>query len=240
MNNGTSKMLRFIDLGRQSYRPVWALQRRLQQQRIAGEIPDTLLFVEHHPVYTIGKNGTDLHVIASESYLKQRGIEVVEVDRGGDVTYHGPGQLVGYPIFNLNQHQKSVSGFMRQLEEVFIQALSEKWGIESQRKDGYTGAWIGNEKIVAMGVRISRWVTMHGFAMNVKPELEHFQGIIPCGIFEYGVTSLEEQLNADVPMSQVKDVILDAFKTVFSFSDVLVETNVAEMLEMVGDDSPVV
>lgn len=239
MSNDASKVLRFVDLGRQSYRPVWALQRRLQQQRIAGEIPDTLLFVEHNPVYTIGKNGTDLHVIASESYLKQRGIEVVAVDRGGDVTYHGPGQLVGYPIFNLNQHHKSVSGYMRQLEDVFIQALSRKWGIESQRKDGYTGAWIGNEKIVAMGVRISRWVTMHGFAMNVKPELEHFQGIIPCGIFEYGVTSLQEQLNADIPMSQVKDVILDAFKTVFSFSEVQVETSIAEMLEMAGDDSPV-
>lgn len=222
MNASQHKLLSFIDLRRQSYTPVWAFQRRLQRQRIAGEIPDTLVFVEHNPVYTIGKNGTDLHVIASEGFLRERGIEVVQVDRGGDVTYHGPGQLVGYPIFDLHQHKKSVSFYMRQLEEVFIDALTH-WGLKSSRVEGYTGVWIGDEKITALGVRISRWVTMHGFAFNVNSRLEDFAGIIPCGIFHRGITSLEKQLGRVADMQEVKEVVLESFLKIFDFSKVRVE-----------------
>lgn len=233
MNTTQHKPLSFIDLQRQSYNPVWDFQRRLQQQRIAGEIPDTLVFVEHNPVYTIGKNGTDLHVIASENFLQERGIEVVQVDRGGDVTYHGPGQLVGYPIFDLHQHKKSVSFYMRQLEEVFIDALTH-WDLKGDRVEGYTGVWIGDEKITALGVRISRWVTMHGFAFNVNTRLDDFGGIIPCGIFHRGVTSLEKQLGHAVDMQAVKTVVLKSFIKVFDFAEVRHETVDPEKLEIQG------
>ncbi len=213
------KTLSIIDLHRRSYRPVWDFQRRLQQLRIDQEIPDTLIFVEHDPVYTIGKNGSDLHVIASGEFLKEKGIEVVHVDRGGDVTYHGPGQLVGYPIFDLHQHRQSVSYFMRQLEQVFIETLAE-WGLQGSRMEGYTGVWIGDEKITALGVRISRWVTMHGFAFNVNTDLSHYAGIIPCGIFHKGVTSLEKELGRPADMEAVKKTVLQSFQNVFGFSEV--------------------
>lgn len=219
MKSPQPKSLTFIDLGRQPYRPVWEYQRYLQRLRIDQQIPDTLLFVEHDPVYTIGKNGTENHVIASESFLESKGIEVVQVDRGGDVTYHGPGQLVGYPIFDLNQHKKSVSFFMRQMEAVFIEAL-KIWHIDGRRNDGYTGVWVEDEKMIAMGVRISRWVTMHGFAMNVNPQLEGFSGIIPCGIFHAGVTSLEKHLGHSVEMASVKEIVLNKFQKEFEFTDI--------------------
>lgn len=213
------KPLEVIDLHRQAYRPAWEFQRQLQRQRIDGKIPDTLLLLEHDPVYTIGKNGTDLHVIASEQFLKSHGIEVVHVDRGGDVTYHGPGQLVGYPIFDLHDHRQSISWFMRTLEEVFIRALSH-WGISGSRTEGYTGVWVGDEKILALGVRISRWVTMHGFAFNVNTQLRDFAGIIPCGIFHRGVTSLQKILGKPVDMAEVKEIVAAAFAENFGFTSV--------------------
>ncbi len=223
------KTLTVIDLHRRPYRPVWDFQRRLQQLRIEQEIPDTLIFVEHDPVYTIGKNGSDLHVIASGEFLKEKGIEVVHVDRGGDVTYHGPGQLVGYPIFDLHQHRQSVSYFMRQLEQVFIETLAE-WGLQGSRMEGYTGVWIGDEKIAALGVRISRWVTMHGFAFNVNTDLSHFAGIIPCGIFHKGVTSLEKELRRPADLEAVKKTVLQSFQEVFGFSEVRTGTIDSETL----------
>jgi lipoyl(octanoyl) transferase len=213
------KKLVIKDIGRQSYRPVWDYQKKLQQLRIAKKIPDTLVFVEHTPVYTIGKNGSDLHIIGNSEFLKSNNIEVVHVDRGGDVTYHGPGQLVGYPVFDLHQHRESVSWFMRNLEEVFIRSISY-WGLKAGRNEGYPGVWIDDEKIVAFGVRISRWVTMHGFAFNVNTNLNHFSGIIPCGIFHCGVTSLAIQLGKQIAMEEVKEVIMRAFQDVFNFSEV--------------------
>lgn len=213
------RKLIITDLGRQPYRPVWDFQRKLQENRIRQEIPDTLILVEHDPVYTIGKNGSDLHIIASQEFLKKNGIDIIHVDRGGDVTYHGPGQLVGYPIFDLSQHRESVSWYMRSLEEVFIRVL-QHWGVQGTRNEGYTGVWIGDEKIVALGVRITHWVSMHGFAFNVNPQLDHYSGIIPCGIFQSGVTSLEKVLAKKVEMEEVKKVVIEAFKNVFNFSDV--------------------
>ncbi|NOX37533.1 MAG: lipoyl(octanoyl) transferase LipB [Calditrichaeota bacterium] len=217
--NGEEKVLHVIDLGRQPYRPVWDFQKQLQQLRMAHRIPDTLVLVEHDPVYTIGKNGTDLHVVASETFLKSRGIEIVHVDRGGDVTYHGPGQLVGYPIFDLHQHRQSVSWYMRQLEEVFIRLLRE-WGVEADRQQGYTGVWVGEDKIVALGVRISRWVTLHGFAFNVNTDLSFYDGIIPCGLFHRGVTSLTQLLDRPVTLEEVKPQVVEQFRQVFSFQNV--------------------
>ncbi len=218
-----NKLLRVIDIGRRSYRPVWDLQKQLHRLRLAGAIPDTLVLVEHDPVYTIGKNGSELHVIANETFLSSRGIEIVHVDRGGDVTYHGPGQLVGYPIFDLHQHRQSISWYMRQLEEVFIRLLQE-WGIPAGRQEGYTGVWVGQEKIVALGVRISRWVTLHGFAFNVNPDLTDYQGIIPCGIFHRGVTSLTQLLGKKIELHQVKPQVIRLFQQVFNFDRVEEET----------------
>ncbi len=215
------KKLWIIDLGRQPYRPVWEFQRRMQRLRIDQKIPDTLIFVEHTPVYTIGKSGSGLHVIAQESFLAQHGIEVVEVDRGGDVTYHGPGQLVGYPIFDLHQHRKSVSFYMRQLESVFIDALAH-WNLTGERNEGYTGVWVGGEKIVALGVRISRWVTMHGFAFNVNTNLAHFEGIIPCGIFHLGVTSLQKCLGHPVQLAVTREVVQKSVSHIFGFTETVV------------------
>ena len=208
-----------MDLGRQPYRPVWSFQRELQRRRIDQEIPDTLLLVEHDPVYTIGKNGSENHVIAGNAELASRGIDVVAVDRGGDVTYHGPGQMVGYPIFDLHQHRQSISWYMRELEGVFITLLAEM-EIAAARKPDYTGVWIGDDKILAMGVRISRWVTMHGFAFNIEPDLAHFGGIIPCGIFHMGVTSLREQLGRSIPWDTVKERVIAHIRDAFAFDAV--------------------
>lgn len=224
MKTNPQKKLSIIDLGRQSYNPVWDFQRELQRKRIDQQIPDTLIFVEHDPVYTIGKNGSDLHVIASSTFLQTHGIEVVQVDRGGDVTYHGPGQLVGYPIFDLHQHKQSVSWYMRSLEEVFIEVLKQ-YNLQGERSEGYTGVWIKDEKITALGVRISRWVTMHGFAFNVSTDLSHFGGIIPCGIFHQGVTSLEKVLGHLVEMEEVKRLVVQAIKDVFNFKEIEFETD---------------
>ncbi len=228
------KKLSIIDLGRQPYNPVWDFQRELQRKRIDQKIPDTLIFVEHNPVYTIGKNGSDLHVIASSSFLQTHGIEVVQVDRGGDVTYHGPGQLVGYPIFDLHQHKQSVSWYMRSLEEAFIQVLSH-FEIKGQRSEGYTGVWVKDEKIVALGVRISRWVSMHGFAFNVSTNLSHFGGIIPCGIFHQGVTSLEKILGHPVDMDEVKRLVIQSFQKVFNFTEIETETGTFATASRWGD-----
>ncbi len=208
-----------IDLGQQPYRPVWAFQKKLNVLRQKELIPDVLILVEHTPVYTIGKNGSDLHVVATDTFLKNRGIEVVHVDRGGDVTYHGPGQLVGYPIFNLHYHRQSVSWFMRQMEEVFIRLL-EQLGISARREEGYTGVWVGDDKIVALGVRIRQWVTMHGFAFNVRTDLSFYDGIIPCGIFHKGVTSLHQLLPEAPTLEAIKPDVVDQFRQVFAFNQV--------------------
>ena len=231
----TKKKLIITDIGRQNYQPVLDYQRKLHKFRLDQKIADTLIFVEHSPVYTIGKNGTDLHVIASAEFLKKNNIEVAEVDRGGDVTYHGPGQLVGYPIFDLNQHKKSVSWYMHSLEQVLIETLSH-WGINGKRNEGYTGVWVDDEKIVAMGVRISRWVTMHGFAFNLNPQLEHFNGIIPCGIFHGGVTSLKKILNKPVKIEEVKEVVIQSFKNIFNFSEVETDAGSFQVEQMVMED----
>ncbi len=219
MANKSNDILWVVDVGRQPYKPVWDFQKRLNTLRQMEKIPDTLILVEHHPVYTIGKNGSDLHVVATDTFLKDRGIEVVHVDRGGDVTYHGPGQLVGYPIFNLHYHRESVSWFMRQLEEVFIRLL-QIYGIVARREDGYTGVWVGDDKIVALGVRIRKWVTMHGFAFNVQTDLSFYEGIIPCGIFHKGVTSLHQLLDEPPTLADIKPQVVQQFQDVFGFQKV--------------------
>jgi len=201
-----------LDLGKSHYNDAWELQKRLQSQRISGQIDDQLLLVEHFPVYTLGKNTPKEHLLTKES----DNISIIQTDRGGDITFHGPGQLVGYPILDLNQYKRSISWYMRELEQLIIDVLKE-YDINAGRKKGLTGVWVKGKKIAALGVRISKWVTMHGFSLNINPDLKYYQGIIPCGITEYGVTSMADLLNDDVPnMSEIKYTLVKHFIAIFS------------------------
>lgn len=198
------------DLGLKPYKEVWDLQKEMQQQRIHGEIEDTLILVEHDPVYTLGKNADENHLLQS----RDDSVDVFNIERGGDITFHGPGQLVGYPILELSNYKKSVSWYMRILEQLTIDVLAE-FSIIAKRIEGLTGVWVGDEKIAAQGVRISRWVTMHGFALNVNPDLSFYDGIIPCGIFDHGVTSMENLLGEKQDMNEVKKIVIETFNRLF-------------------------
>ena len=205
-----SQKILIQDLGFKKYKSVLSLQKKLQKQRIAGNTQDTLILVEHEPVYTLGKN-------ANRDYLLQgrdKSVEVYNTERGGEVTFHGPGQLVGYPILDLRNYKKSVSWYMRTLEELTIRVLKE-FDIKGSRIKGLTGVWVENKKIAAQGVRISRWVTMHGFSINVCPQLSYYDGIIPCGIFDYDVTSMEECLNKKLSIKKIKNSVSEIFLELF-------------------------
>ena len=197
--------IQYFWLGLQPYQHVWGLQKQLHAKRVLGEIPDVVLLLEHDHVYTFGKNADTNNLLDS----KPLNTEVVQIDRGGEVTYHGPGQLVCYPIIDLHDYRMSVSWYMRLLENVVIDCL-KSYGIESGQKEGLTGVWVDEDKICAMGVRLSKWVTMHGFALNLNPDMTYFDGIIPCGIFEYGVTSLHE-LDIEFELYTVLTNIMNSF-----------------------------
>jgi lipoate-protein ligase B len=201
-------------LGRVDYAAAVGLQKERVAQRKAGVIPDTLLLLEHPHVYTLGRNGRCENLLVSEEELAARGARVFQTDRGGDVTYHGPGQLVGYPILDLAQHRRDISWFMRSLEEVFIHT-GRDFGVEAVRLPGAPGVWVGNDKLVAMGVHLSRWVTSHGFALNVNTDLRYFEWIVPCGLREKGVTSLAKLLGRPVEMEAVTERVVEHFATVF-------------------------
>ena len=202
--------IKILDLGHSSYREVWDLQKKMHKDRINSKINDTLIFVEHESVYTLGKNANKDHLLQN----KDDSIDVFDIERGGDITYHGPGQLVVYPILDLTNYKKSVSWYMRKLEQVTIDLLSE-YDIKATRSKGLTGVWVGDEKIAAQGVKISRWVTMHGFSINVNTNLDFYDGIIPCGIFDRGVTSISEILGKLIDMNQIKMIITEKFNNNF-------------------------
>ena len=172
--------------------------------RQAGRIEDVLLLLEHDPVFTLGRNARRENILSSDEELRARGFEVFEVGRGGDVTYHGPGQAVGYPILDLSPDRRDVHRYVRDLEEVMILTCRD-YGVEAVRVPGLTGAWVGREKIGAIGVRIARWVTSHGFAFNAAPDLSAFGHIVPCGIRDRGVTSLERLLGRSPDLAEVMD-----------------------------------
>ena len=198
------------DLGIRSYQEVWDLQKDFQKKRIEKRLDDTLILVEHEPVYTLGKNANKNHLLQS----RDRSVNVFDIERGGDITFHGPGQLVGYPIIDLSYYRRSVSWYMRSLEQLAIDVLKD-FGISASRIKGLTGVWVGEEKIAAQGVRISRWVTMHGFSLNVNPDLSFYDGIIPCGIFDHGITSMEELLGSAQDMDDVKAMVVEKFNNLF-------------------------
>lgn len=203
-------------LGVVPYAEGLALQADLVAQRKAGRIPDQLLLLEHPPVITLGASvrGDRSHLLATPAVLQSAGISVFEAGRGGDVTYHGPGQLVGYPILDLRPDRCDVHRYVRDLEAVMIETARE-FGIAAARTPGLSGAWVGRDKLAAIGVRISRWVTSHGFAFNVTTDLTHFAFIIPCGIADRGVTSLSILLNRPVHLAGVEDAIIQVFGAIF-------------------------
>lgn len=217
------------DLGQAPYRPVWdlqtAIQQRLMDEKMArrkqklykpgDESNDVLLFVEHPHVYTLGKSGDSAHLLKGLKELADIDAEFIEIDRGGDITYHGPGQIVGYPILDLDRYFTDIHKYLRYLEEVIIKTCTE-YGIEAGRIEGLTGVWVGDKKICAMGIRCSRWVTMHGFAFNVNTNLSYFNHIIPCGIMNKEVTSLQDILGREVNPSDVKRHLLKHFSNVFN------------------------
>jgi lipoyl(octanoyl) transferase len=200
------------------YGAALALQRDLVAERQAGRIDDVLLLLEHPPVLTLGVRGDGgrTHILASDEDLSTRGIAVFETGRGGDVTYHGPGQLVGYPIIDLKPDRQDVHRYVRDLEEVLIRTAGS-FGIRAGRVSGLTGVWVGHEKLAAIGVRIARWVTSHGFALNVGTDLDHFNLIVPCGIADRGVTSLERLLGRPVDLGEASNLAADHFREVFSY-----------------------
>ncbi len=172
------------------------------------------MLLEHPHVYTLGRNARQENILASPEWLASRGAQVFHADRGGDVTYHGPGQLVGYPILDLTQHRRDISWYMRSLEEVFIRTAHD-FDIEAERSPGAAGVWMGNDKLAAMGVHLSRWVTSHGFALNVNTDLRYFEWIVPCGLRDKGVTSLAKLLGRAVEMEGVADRVVEHFGVVF-------------------------
>lgn len=208
-------------LGTIEYQAALDLQQRLVEQRKRGEIPNQLLLLEHPDVITLGVRARSdrSHVLESDASLAAKGVAVFETGRGGDVTFHGPGQLIGYPILDLNPNRRDVHRYVRDLEEVLIQAVSD-FGIVAERIPGLTGIWVGPEhertKLAAIGVRISRWVTSHGFALNVSTDLSRFGLIVPCGIADKGVTSMERQLGRIIPMDEVTAAVIDRFAGVFA------------------------
>ena len=178
---------------------------------------DVFLFVEHPHVYTLGKSGTEENMLRSMAELQNWEAEFVKIDRGGDITYHGPGQIVGYPILDLDRHFTDIHKYLRYLEEVLIRVCGD-FGFEAGRIDGLTGVWIENEKIAALGIRCSRWVTMHGFALNVNTDLKYFENIVPCGIQDKAVTSLQKLIGKEVDLNEVKQRIVFHFEKVFDVS----------------------
>ena len=202
------------NLGRMSYREALEIQQRIATERKQGLGTDQLLFVEHPHVLTTGRNGHEENILASEAVLRSAGIELHETDRGGDVTYHGPGQIVAYPIMDLREWKRDVGAFVRGIEQVLIDALSD-FGIDARRIARCTGVWVGDAKIGAIGVHLSRWISTHGWALNVAPDLSYFQYIVPCGLAK-PVTSMSA-LGVNARMEDVRESLARHFQSVFDF-----------------------
>jgi lipoyl(octanoyl) transferase len=213
---GSERRLEVRRLGLVPYAEALAMQRALVEDRRAGRLGDLLLLVEHPHVITLGVRGDGgrSHILATPDALDARGIEVLETGRGGDITYHGPGQIVGYPIIDLNPDRRDVHRYVRDLEDVLMRTTAD-YGIGATRVEGLTGVWVGCEKIAAIGVRIARWITSHGFALNVTTDLDYFDLIVPCGIADRGVTSLARLLGHPVAPREVEDRVASHFAAVF-------------------------
>lgn len=210
--------LEIIDWGRTDYADAFKRQKERVERRVSGACADALIFTEHHPVFTTGmRKGASEHLIWDPSTLAEHGIEVLQSNRGGDITYHGPGQIIGYPILSLKL-RKDLHGYLRDIEEVVIRTL-RYFGLEASRRDGKTGIWLHTRKICAIGVAVRSWVTYHGFALNLNPDLNHFGGIVPCGITDGTITSMEIELQSKVDAEAVKRRLAVEFDTIFANSE---------------------
>ncbi|MEM4725187.1 MAG: lipoyl(octanoyl) transferase LipB [Candidatus Hadarchaeum sp.] len=222
-------LLFVLNLGVEPYERAWELQHHLVRARQKGELDDVLILLEHEPVITLGRTGDASHILASTEELRRLGIAAHRVERGGDVTYHGPGQLVGYPILLLEAYHLGVSDYMHALEEVLIRTLHE-FGLPAHRREGIIGVWVRESKIAALGARVERGVTYHGFALNVAPNLEHFALIVPCGLVGASVTSMERELGKSIAMPLVRERVVWNFGQVFGVP--MEEITLAQLHEM--------
>ena len=210
-----SENLNIIELGRRGYAEALEIQLNAVEQLKAGEEKDTLILVEHDPVYTLGRGADKTNVLASKGELKKAGIDLVQSDRGGDVTYHGPGQVVAYPVINLRARGEGVLWYVESLEKTVLNVI-KKLGIEGGTDSANRGVWVGNDKIAAIGVRVTRGITMHGFALNVRVNIEQYRGIIPCGIIGKGITSLHKFV-PDITMKRAFSLVAETFVDVFGY-----------------------
>ena len=199
IKNDNSNYINFYWLGIRDYNQVWDLQKNIHKLKIEDKIGDVVLLLEHNHVYTLGKNANENHILTSNEF-----IERVNIDRGGDVTYHGPGQLVGYPIIDLHNYKMSISWYLSLISKSIIDLLLSI-NIISEYRDDYVGVWVDDSKIAAIGVRLSKWITMHGFALNVNTDLSYYSGLIPCGIFECGLTSIKDKLTKDYSVKHIAE-----------------------------------
>ncbi|MFQ6065718.1 MAG: lipoyl(octanoyl) transferase LipB [bacterium] len=206
--------IRVLDLGLKDYQSTWVFQERLVERRICGQMEDSLILVEHFPVITLGRQGKEEDILVSREFLRQEKISLFRVNRGGRVTFHGPGQLVAYPILDLSLDQKDIHKYIRNLEKVVVRSL-DKLGIEGRSISGYTGVWVGERKIASIGIGVKRWITYHGLSLNVNIDLSYFSLIDPCGLCEFRVTSLAEILGSPVKMDTVKSLLVNSFCELF-------------------------
>ena len=212
--------IKVVKLGRLEYGKALGIQEKLLALRQAGKIGDIMLLVEHPPVLTVGRRGEYSNILLPTDELKAAGVEIFDVNRGGDVTYHGPGQIVGYPIMDLNDYGRDIKDYVGKIEEIFIRLLKEDYDITARRDEKkYTGVWVGNSKITAIGIAVKRWVTMHGFAFNVNTDLNHFRWINPCGITDKGVTSLQKLLGRAEDYEKLNERVIWYFTQVFGLDE---------------------
>jgi lipoyl(octanoyl) transferase len=207
----------YCDLGFIDYKEAWDLQKSTVELRHNKKLEDIIFLLEHPHTYTLGKTADKKNLIGSDDYLNENRISVYDIDRGGDITYHGPGQIVGYPIIDLNEWQNDTHKYLRALEEVIIKTCGY-YNINGTRVPKYTGVWIEDRKIAAIGIKVSRWITMHGFAFNINTDLSLFSGIIPCGISDKAVTSLQKETGRKIDIQEVKSLLVSNFKEVFSYN----------------------
>lgn len=224
-----------VDLGPVDYGEIFLLQEKLNKARSQGKINDLVLLLEHQPCFTIGRKGGFEHILVNDRVLEKEGIRLYETDRGGDITYHGPGQLICYPIIDLGGYGRDVHDYARRLEKVLIKTL-ESYGIRAGRKAEYPGVWVGQSKIAAMGIGVRRWITMHGVSLNVCPDMNHFSLIVPCGLTGFGVTSMTEQLGEPVDIAEVRQQLRLQFSREFDLE--LADISLQELKGIADEHTP--
>lgn len=206
--------MNIVDLGQKDYKEVWDLQRVIHRRRVEKKIDNTLILVEHKPVITMGKSGKSANLLMPTHALKAKGIAYYAIERGGDITYHGPGQLVGYPIFNVKEGLVGIKPFINKLEDVIINTLAD-FEISGEKKEKMIGVWVKDQKVCSIGIAVKQWVSFHGFALNVNTDLEHFNLIIPCGLKNVTMTSIQALLKKEIDLDGVKKSIVENFSSVF-------------------------